>query len=203
MNNLIKCGITGGIGSGKSYISNIFNTKYNIPIYNSDFRAKNIMINDNDIIREIINNFGEDSYIDGKINKEKFNNILFNDKEKLLLMNSIIIPRIEKDFDEFCNSLESPYILKESAILYETNTYKNLDKIICVISHIEKRIDRVTKRDNITKELFLKKHFKQASDNDRIKISDYTICNNGDKLIEQIDDIHNSLINFSKLKNNI
>ena len=189
MNRLIKVGITGGIGSGKSYIADIFHTKYNIPIYNSDNRSKYLMVNDPSVGNKIIKYFGEDSYIDNQINKEKFNKLLFENKDNLALMNSIIIPAMELDFNNFCKNIKSPYVLKESAILLETDSYKSLGKIICVVADMELRTKRVTTRDNMNQDLFFKKVANQSSDEEKIAKSDYIIYNNGGNLEGEIEKI--------------
>jgi dephospho-CoA kinase len=195
MKTILKVGLTGNIGSGKSYVADIFNMKYDIPIYNSDKRAKYLMVNE--LKSKIIKTFGEDSYIDGQINKVKFNKLLFNDKSSLLLMDSIVIPAMEKDFDNYCSKLESVYVIMESAIIFETNTQSSVDKIICVVADIDIRKKRVTERDKISEDLFLKKVNNQYIDEKKINLSDYVIYNNSDSNVEeQIEKIHKSLINF-------
>ena len=186
---MIRVGITGGLGSGKSYVANIFKNKYDIPIYNSDIRAKYLMVN-SDLKYEVIKNFGKDSYINGEINKEKFNKLLFSNKEALSLMNSIVYPFMEDDFNSFCKNLKSTYVIKESAILFETDDYKSLDKIICVVSNINLRLSRTIIRDRMTEDLFYKKVVNQSSDEFKIEMSDFVIYNNGEDLEKQIDVIN-------------
>ena len=186
---MIRVGITGGLGSGKSYVANIFKNKYDIPIYNSDIRAKYLMVN-SDLKYEVIKNFGKDSYINGEINKEKFNKLLFSNKEALSLMNSIVYPFMEDDFNSFCKNLKSIYVIKESAILFETDDYKSLDKIICVVSNINLRLSRTIIRDRMTEDLFYKKVMNQSSDEFKIEMSDFVIYNNGEDLEKQIDVIN-------------
>lgn len=194
---IAKVGIVGGLGSGKSYISNIFRFKYNIPIYNSDERAKTLMVNDRELRKEIIKNFGTDSFTsNGNINKQKFNTLLFNNSKLLSLMNSLVVPFIEKDFNVFCENLRAPYVLKESAIMFETGTYKSLDKIICIVSDMDTRKKRVMKRDGMSSDLFLSKVNIQSTDEEKIKKSDFVIYNNNKDLEEQVEKIHIYLLNY-------
>jgi len=186
----IRIGITGGIGSGKSYISNLISNIYGIPLYNTDNIAKDIMKNNLIIKQKIINTFGEDSYIDGNINKPKLNKILFEDEDKsnLNTMNSIIIPAIVNDFNDWCDKQDSSFVLFESAIIFETGIERNFDFIICVVADMNVRINRVSKRDNISKDLILNRINNQLTDEIKKTKSDFILPNNND------DDIFLSLM---------
>ena len=196
---IAKVGITGGLGSGKSYVANIFRFKYDIPVYNSDDRAKILMKDNKKLRNKIINNFGIDSFMsDGNINRKKFNTLLFNNNALLSLMNSLVVPFIEEDFNEFCKDLRAPYVLKESAIFLETGTYKNLDKMICVVADMNTRRKRVMKRDGMSASLFLSKINNQSTDEEKIKYSDFVIYNNNKNLEEQIEKIHVYLSSYHR-----
>ena len=190
----LKVGLTGGIGSGKSYVADLFRSKFGVSIYNSDDRAKYLMINDVSVHSKIVKAFGDDSYIDDKINVPKFNKILFSSKSKLNLMNSIVIPAVVADFNLYCDDQNSDYVIMESAIISETGTYKNLDYVICVVSDMGIRIKRLLQRPGYTMELASKKIASQTSDADKINISDFVIYNNGENLDKQLTTIHNFLI---------
>jgi dephospho-CoA kinase len=124
-----KVAITGGIGSGKSFISNKFN-ELGVPIYNSDVRA-NIIINSNITVKELlIKNFGDDSFIDGELNKKLISKIIFNNKSKLDLINSIVHPFVYQDYKSWLLIQNASYTIYESAIIYENNSMHKFDKII-------------------------------------------------------------------------
>jgi len=193
---MIKVGITGGIGSGKSFICKKFE-KLGLKIYYADNKAKQLT-NNNKIIKEkLITYFGKDIYIDYNLNKEKLSQIIFNNPEKLKIVNSIIHPIVTDDFNKWCNKYKNEkIILKEAAILFESGSYKNLDKIITITSPIDLRISRIKKRDNINETEILKKINTQISDIEKIKKSDFVIYNDKiNNLDEQINLIYKSLKN--------
>lgn len=193
---MIKIGITGGIGSGKTYICEKFK-KLGIKVYNADKNAKKL-ININQIIRtKLIDNFGDKIYINSKLNKEKLSEIIFNNPEKLKIVNSIVHPEVNKDFELWCNkNISEKIIIKEAAILFESDSYKNVDKIISVISPIELRIKRILLREKTTESEIYKKINNQISDIEKIKKSDFIIYNdniiNLDNQIIKIFNILNS-----------
>lgn len=193
---MIKIGITGGIGSGKTYICEKFK-KLGIKVYNADKNAKKL-ININQIIRtKLIDNFGDKIYINSKLNKEKLSEIIFNNPEKLKIVNSIVHPEVNKDFELWCNkNISEKIIIKEAAILFESDSYKNVDKIISVISPIELRIKRILLREKTTENEIYKKINNQISDIEKIKKSDFIIYNdniiNLDNQIIKIFNILNS-----------
>ena len=140
-------GITGGIGSGKSTVSKIFEI-LGVKIYQSDDIAKYLMENDNKLISSIINYFGEESYIDGKINKEYISKNVFYDKEKLKTINNLVHPVVINDFKKWCLINKNEKILiKEAALLFESKSYKELDFVIYVYAEKKLRISRILKRD--------------------------------------------------------
>ena len=196
---MIKIGLTGGIGTGKSYISLIFNA-FNIPIYNSDIEAKKLYYND-DVKIEMITNFGNQVYLStGKINKEYLSKLIFSDKNALKKINSIIHPRVKSHFLEWIKLNNTvPYIIKESAILFESGAYKHTDKIIVVTAPLDIRIKRVKTRDNITEEIVRKKISNQLSQSDLVKNSDFIIVNDEKQaLLPQISKLHETFTNLNK-----
>ncbi len=193
---MIKVGITGGIGSGKTYICKKFE-ELGVKIYYSDDKAKYLTNNNTKIKKQLIQNFGNNIYINNKINKKKLSEIIFNNPKKLKIVNSIIHPIVNDDFNKWCeNHKKEIFILKETAILFESNSYKNLDKIITVISPIDLRISRIIKRDNISKTEIQKKINSQINDIEKIKMSDFVIYNDKiNNLDKQINLIYESLKN--------
>ena len=188
-----KVAITGGIGSGKSFISNKFN-ELGVPIYNSDVRA-NIIINSNITVKELlIKNFGDDSFIDGELNKKLISKIIFNNKSKLDLINSIVHPFVYQDYKSWLLIQNASYTIYESAIIYENNSMHKFDKIIGVISDNKLKISRLLKRGmNIKSITNIMKN--QTDDLEIIKISDFLIYNNlNNNLTNEVMRIHSNML---------
>lgn len=187
-------GITGGIGSGKTTVAKIFET-YGIPVYYADDEAKKL--NDTSpIIKEGLTTlFGERIYISGKLDRSLLASKIFLDKELLQKVNSIIHPQVAKHFKEWVSVQKSPYILKEAAILFESGGDKHCDKIILVTAPENIRIDRVMKRDRISKEQVLSRMKNQWDDEKKRRLSDFIIENLDLKDTErQVAQIHKILI---------
>lgn len=180
-------GVTGGIGSGKSVVCDIFHI-YNIPIYDADKEAK--VLNDKSpIIREkLTQHFGSDIYTEGKLEKKKFASLIFNNEENLKIANSIIHPEVAKHFLEWCKKKENyPLVIIDAAILIEAGFDKYVDKIIKVHSPLELRTARVAKRDNTNKTQVESRMQRQLPEEEKARISDWVITNDEEKsLIKQV-----------------
>lgn len=187
-------GLTGGIGSGKSTVLNEF--KYlGISTYIADKEAKILINSKKKIIQSIKNLFGEDIYKNNTLDTIKLSNIVFEDSSKLKLLNSIIHPAVAKHFESFVKANIGSYIVKEVAILFETNSEDKYDKIILVRSPLEDRIKRVVKRDNISEDDVIKRIKNQIDDSTIIDKCDYIIDNNKlSELREKVLKIHRDLI---------
>jgi dephospho-CoA kinase len=169
-------GLTGGIGSGKTTIANHF-MKSGVPVYIADDEARKIMQSD-EIIEEIKKTFGTAIFENGILNREKLAQIVFGDPEKLKLLNAIIHPAVKKHFHNWIlDHKNAPFIIYEAAILFESGSYKDCDKIITVTAPMESRIQRVIHRDNSSREQVLKRINAQWNDDKRIAKSDYVIEN--------------------------
>jgi dephospho-CoA kinase len=169
-------GLTGGIGSGKTTIANHF-IAAGIPVYIADDEARKIM-QSLDIIEKIKKEFGTAIFEKGILNRQKLAEIVFDDSEKLKSLNDIIHPAVRKHFANWVlNYKKKPFVIYESAILFESGSYKECSKIITVIAPIESRIQRVIQRDNTTRESVLKRINMQWPDNQRIAKSDFIIEN--------------------------
>lgn len=169
-------GLTGGIGSGKTTIANHFMAA-GVPVYIADDEARKIM-QSAAIIEEIKKNFGSVIFENGILNRQKLAEIVFNDPDKLKLLNGIIHPAVKKHFENWIsNHNQSPFIIYEAAILFESGSYKNCDKIITVTAPLETRIQRVIQRDNTTRKNVLKRINSQWDDNQRIAKSDFVVEN--------------------------
>ncbi|MDF1549446.1 MAG: dephospho-CoA kinase [Bacteroidales bacterium] len=193
---MIKVGLTGSIGSGKSLISSIF-SKLGVPVFDSDSSAKELYKSDS-ILKDLIQDaFGKESYLDsGDLNKKFIAKVIFNDKKKLNLINQIVHPRVKLDFEKWLTeNNKAKYVIKEAAILIESGAYKHMDKIIVVSAPLELRIERVIQRDNLNEPEIRKRINNQLSEDDLLKFADFVISNNGkDAVLPQILKIHKQLI---------
>ena len=167
---MLKIGLTGGIGSGKTMVSKIFAEK-GYKIFNSDEIAKMIIKNDYSVKNSIINFFGTNSYIGDDLNSRYISEIIYSDKVKLNYLNSLVHPMVFHQFEKFLKSNLNSKILVESAILFESNFYKMLDDNILLISPKADRISRIIKRDNINRSEIEKIMSVQWSDKKKNKFS--------------------------------
>ena len=176
-------GLTGGIGSGKSTVLELFKI-LGVKTYSADESAKKLVNTDPYLINLIKSSFGENIYDKGQLNSKKLSKIVFEDTEKLKLLNSIIHPVVAKDFKLFLNSNNEDYIVKEAAIIFETKSENNYDKIIFIQSPLEIRIERVINRDNISREEVMKRINNQLDENLIIDKCDYVIRNENKEDLE-------------------
>lgn len=169
-------GLTGGIGSGKTTIAKYFQAK-GVPVYIADDEAKKIMKN-KEVIGKIIDAFGVEILENKVINRSKLSSIVFNNPAKLKTLNSIIHPEVKAHFLEWVNQHQHfSFVIKEAAILFESGSYKDCDQIIVVTAPKETRIERVIKRDKISREEVEARMVNQWSDELKITLSDYLIQN--------------------------
>ena len=192
-----KIGITGSIGSGKSIVCKIFE-QLGVPIYNADERAKLLMISNAEIIEKVKLLFGHESYSEtGDLNRKHISNIAFNNKDLLTQLNQIVHPIVFKDFENWLlkkEQLNINYIIKEAALMFETDSYKKLDKFIVVTAPMELRISRTMQRDSILKEQVLSRMNNQLSQEEKLAKADYEIINDEQtSLIEQVFSLHQLL----------
>jgi len=187
-------GLIGGIGSGKSTVLELFKI-LGVKTYSADESSKKLVNTDPYLINLIKSSFGENIYDKGQLNSKKLSKIVFEDTEKLKLLNSIIHPVVAKDFKLFLNSNNEDYIVKEAAIIFETKSENNYDKIIFIQSPLEIRIERVINRDNISREEVMKRINNQLDENLIIDKCDYVIRNeNKEDLEDKVLSIHLDLI---------
>jgi dephospho-CoA kinase len=187
---MLKIGITGGIGSGKSTICNVFE-QLNIPVYYADIEAKKLLT-DTEVKSKIISLTGTEILNPyNEIDKKLFAKMLFNSSNLVKQVNSIIHPLVAKNFIQWAElHSNQTAIIEEAALLFESNSYKTLDKTILVVSPLEVRIDRVMRRDNITRNEVLARIQNQMSDDEKIKLADFIIYNDDKQMIlPQISDI--------------
>lgn len=187
-------GLTGGIGSGKTTVSNMFKD-LGVPVYIADVEAKKLMATSKVIKHKLIDLFGPKAYEDNELNRDFIATKIFNDKVYLEKMNAIIHPRVATHFKKWLQKQSSKYVIKEAAIIFEHNMQSQYDYIITVIANEEERIKRILKRDNTSKEKILSIMKHQISDQEKVKMSDFVIIN--DKLEhtkEQVLKTHNTIL---------
>ena len=173
---MIKVGLTGGIGSGKTTVANLF-IELGIPVYIADTEAKRLMHTSKAIKRKLLKEFGTKAYVKNKLNRPFLASIVFNDRKKLDAINKIVHPSVANSFKRWLNKHDSAYAIQENAILFENNLADKFDFIITVTAPIQDKIERVMKRDNITKEEVLARMNNQISDNEKMKKSNFVIEN--------------------------
>ncbi|MAW21565.1 MAG: dephospho-CoA kinase [Flavobacteriales bacterium] len=178
----IKVGLTGGIGSGKTFVGEVFN-RLGLPVFNADFHAKKCMREVKELKDQICKKFGDEIYKDRELQKERLSDIIFSDYEKLQELNSIVHPFVNIAFKEWVKKQEEMCLIKEAAILFESGANKYLDVVVCVSSSMDLRIRRVMKRDNCTKERVIQRISMQMLQEEKEKLSDFIIVNNGGQLI--------------------
>ncbi|MEY3323092.1 MAG: hypothetical protein RLZZ417_2675 [Bacteroidota bacterium] len=200
---MLSVGISGGMGSGKSLICQIFNL-LGIPIYNSDYHAKRIMEDDEMVRTEIIRLLGPESYFaDDILNKKYIANKIFNDTILLTKLNQIVHPAVKRDAEYWKNYLpeNQPYFIRESAILFETGIYKQLDYNILVTAPESIRIKRIQKRDGLSSEEIKARLDQQWTEEKKIPLSDFQIVNDGELfLLPQVLKIHQILKKYSLMQ---
>ena len=188
-------GLTGGIGSGKSTVRDVFSSK-GIPCYDSDLRAKKLMEEDQTLIDQIKNLFGDDIYKEHQLDRAKLSDLVFTDKSKLKRLNALVHPAVHKDFIFFLSQQNAPYVIKEAAILFETGGAADCDAMILVTAPEDLRIERVMKRQNTDVKSIKARMAHQWSDEKKIPMADFVINNiNWDKTLQNIEEIHQSLLN--------
>ncbi len=196
---MLKVGITGGIGSGKTTVCRVFE-QLGVPVYKADEVARELTDSDEGIKLKIKEHFGPAIYSeDDRLDRKKLAEIVFNDEQALKKLNSIIHPAMISHFSEWLTNLSkespSPYILKEAAILFESGAYKGVDAVISVTANKELKIKRTMERDGITRKEVEQRMKNQMSDEEKAGMSDYVINNDDSSLvIPQILKIHEDII---------
>ena len=196
--SILKIGITGNIGAGKSLVCSIFEI-LDIPVYYADARAKQLMTQDAILVDEIKSLFGERAYtIGAELNREYIGAIVFNNKDKLEKLNALVHPAVGRDFEKWVLEQNTPYVLKEAALLYEAGSYLLLDKTVLVIADEDKRLKRVMLRDNVNRSAVQKRINNQMPQKEKQKMADYIIDNNGSlSLVKQVLALHAQFLDLN------
>lgn len=194
---MLKIGLTGGMGSGKSTVAQIFEV-LGIPVYYADQAAKKLMAEDEELKQAIIESFGVQSYNSGTLNREFIANQVFNNNEKLNLLNSLVHPAILKNSSEWFQLQKAPYVIKEAALIFESGSNKMLDYVIGVKSPLNLRRQRAMERDQLSSEEVDARMNKQMDEESKLQLCDYVIVNDErEMLIPQVLILHESFLKLS------
>ena len=195
---MLKIGITGGIGSGKSTVAKLFEV-LGIPVYYADNAAKQLMNENETLKQQVQKEFGNEAYTNGKVNRKYIADIVFANPEKLELLNSIVHPATLKDADEWMNKQTTPYTIKEAALIFESGAQEQLDYVIGVYAPTPLRIQRTMQRDNISREEVMARMNKQIDETIKMRLCDFVITNDEQQMvIPQVIELHQKLLTLVK-----
>jgi len=194
---MLKVGITGGIGSGKSVVCRVFST-LGIPVFNADDAAKYLMEHDRQLVASITALLGADAYANGKPNREKISSIIFGSPDKLQQLNALVHPATIRYANEWMNKQTSPYVIKEAAIFFESDSYKEMDTMAGVYAPVGLRIERAMKRSNISYEKVVGIMGQQMNEDDKMKRCDHVIVNDdAQAVLPQVLQLHELFLALS------
>ena len=177
-----KIGLTGGIGVGKTYVSKIFQ-KMGIPIFNADEQAKKCMVDDANLKEAVQLAFGENMYLKGVLQKDALAKIVFNNTEALAELNALVHPIVKQKFEDWCYLQSTSMVIKEAAILFESDAHVGLDAVVCVSAPEKLRISRVQKRDGNSVEQIQSRMSKQMPQTEKEELADFIIVNDQVQLL--------------------
>ena len=177
-----RLGLTGGIGVGKTYVSKVFQ-QMGIPVFNADVEAKNCMTEDKGLRQKVKTSFGENMYDNGVLQKEKLAKIVFNNSERLAELNTLVHPVVKQRFEDWCTQQTAELVIKETAILFESDAHLGLDVVICVSATEKVRIERVQNRDGSSVAEIKSRIETQMSQSKKEEMADFVIVNDGEQLL--------------------
>lgn len=193
----LSVGLTGGIGSGKSTVAKIFQV-LGIPIFDADAMAKRIMNENESLKKQLIQTFGPETYIDGVLNRKYIAEIVFSDKYKLDLLNSLVHPVTIQAAKDWMSNQNAPYTIKEAALLFESGTAGDLDVVIGVYAPLNIRMQRVAHRDNASYKDIQKRMQNQLEENMKMRLCDFVIFNDEKQLlVRQVLDLHKKMLDLT------
>ena len=194
---MLRVGVTGGIGSGKSTVARIFEV-LGIPVYYADEAAKRLLNEDEDLKQQIIQYFGAGAYLDGRLQRSWLAGQVFTDPEKLAVLNSLVHPATIIDGEKWMARQTAPYAVKEAALIFESSAAQYLDYVIGVFAPKALRIQRTMKRDGITRDEVIKRMKNQIDEDIKMKLCDFVIRNDEQRaVLPQVLEIHKKLIRLA------
>ena len=193
---VLKIGLTGGIGSGKTTVAKIFEL-LDVPVYYADAASKRLYQTNKELMASLKKHFGEDIYTDDQLNRSKLAGIVFNDAAKLELLNQLVHPLTISDAEEWMQKQTAPYIIKEAALLFESGSVRGLDYVIGIRSPKHLRIKRVMDRDGVSREEVVSRMSRQIDEEIKMRLCDFVIENNEQELvIPQVLSLHDTFSNL-------
>ena len=197
----MKIGVTGGIGSGKTSVCRVFSV-LGIAVFSADLEAKRVMENDRPVMDRVRTIAGRDVYANGSLDRSELASIIFNDEDKLAEIDRLVHPVVFGNFLRWADAQPAPYSIMEAAILFESNAMEYVDKIITVVAPLEERIQRVIRRNRLSREQVLERVRNQMDDELKIRRSDWVIYNSeNEMIIPAILRIHEEIISLAKTHN--
>lgn len=195
---MLRVGITGGIGSGKSTACAIFE-QLGVPVFHADQETKEIYASNTAVRQQLVDEFGPEIYLNGSLNRPLLAKMVFNNPAKLQWLNHLIHPMVNEKFENWClSNTQHAYIIKEAAILFESGSYKNLHKIIGVLAPEELRISRVMARDGVQKNEVMARINQQMNQEELAAKCDFILHNDTEKsLVEQVLQLHKTLLQIA------
>lgn len=191
---ILKLGITGGIGSGKTTVCKVFSV-LGISVFSADEEAKRIQDNDREIRKKISEAAGKDLYSTGSLDRQELARLIFRDNELLKKVNSIIHPAVFGYFNDWIQKQDPPYVIMEAAILFESGAAGMMDRVVTVVTPVEERIQRLLRGNKFTREQITERIRNQIDDGSRISQSDFVIFNSeNDMIIPSVLGIHNAML---------
>ena len=196
--NMLKVGLTGGIGSGKTTVAKIFEL-LGVPVYYADDAAKRIMNEDKELKAAIQKQFGEESYRDGELDRSYLASKVFNDSFQLEILNSLVHPATIRDASDWMNQQTSPYTIQEAALIFESEAAEGLDYVIGVYAPTQLRIKRTMERNNVSHDEVVKRINNQLDEEIKMKLCDFIVQNDEQQLlIPQVVALHQQLLDLAK-----
>ena len=188
-----RIGLTGNIGSGKTTVASCFEI-LGVAVFNADKQAKLLMNKDVNLKQSLISEFGKEVFLNNELNRKYLSNLAFKDDSVLKRLNALVHPVVQEAFEKWSIQQSGAYVIKEAAILFESNTYQSLDAIICISCPEEIRLKRILKRDDLSEKDVRQRMSHQWAEEKKISLSDYVITNDNSSLVmPQILSVHSAL----------
>ena len=196
----LKIGLTGGIGSGKTTVAKVFEL-LDVPVYYADAASKRLYKTDPELVAKMKEHFGNDIYKDGELDRIQLASIVFNQPDKLALLNELVHPLTIRDAENWMKAQSAPYVIKEAALLFESGSVEGLDFVIGVYAPQHVRLKRVMDRDNTSRDEVLLRMKRQINEEIKIRLCDFVITNNEQELvIPQVNALHHKLLALAQEK---
>ena len=191
---MLKIGLTGGLGSGKSTVAHIFEV-LGVPVFYADAASKSLMDDNETVKAAVMQAFGDKVYPAGKLDRKYLAEIVFKDEQKLALLNSIVHPATLKHADQWMTKQTVPYVIKEAALIFESGSHQSLDYVIGVKAPLPLRLQRAMKRDNISRDEAMSRVNRQISEEIKMRLCDFIIANDEQQMvIPQVLELHKKFL---------